>query len=325
MNNGINILPADEPSIHGIYRWGIAIIKGIQTIESPGLTTVIRIITGTVYAYTLIVLFIFWCVDEKKGLRMGIILLVSAWINSALKLFLRQPRPYQLDPSVGRAFESSYGLPSGHAQISLVFWMSLAGKWLARPAVWAAAVLISLVIGLSRLYLGVHFPTDLLAGWLLGALTLGGFFILDDPINRVLNAGGTRLRMISCAAAAFLMNALRPGDVRYGAVFLGFGAGYSLMLRYFPVSIRGMIRGKGPGTAILGTRYVLGLAGAAALYFGFRTLLEGLPGDYRRLGLFILYSALGFWVSAGAPWLFLKFGLAAPGSPGEGGNPAKAP
>ncbi|MDR2110594.1 MAG: phosphatase PAP2 family protein [Spirochaetaceae bacterium] len=315
MDTDIIISAGDPERIPEVYRWGIDLIRGIQTIESPGLTAVMRVVTEAVWAYVLVTLFILWCVDERKGLRLGIILILSAWINGTLKLLLRRPRPYQLDPSVGRGFEGSYGMPSGHAQMSLVFWVPL-GIWvnkrIGRAGTWIGVILLVLVISFTRLYLGLHFPADLLGGWLLGGLILGIYVIFGPSLERLLAAGGTRPRMISSALAAFLMNTLYPGDVRFGALLLGFGAGYSLMLERFPVSARGMIRGNPPGAIRLLARYVLGLAGIGALYWGSRSLFGGslLPGNYYRLGRFIQYGLLGFWASAGAPWLFSRLGLA---------------
>jgi membrane-associated phospholipid phosphatase len=129
MNEEAIRLVAGSPSLlAGIHSWGIEVIKAIQKIESPGLTVVIKYITamGSEYFYVPLLLVIFWCIDEKKGLRLGLLIVISAWINLLLKDLFWQPRPYNLDPSVGLAFESSGGLPSGHAQMSLVFWAFLA-------------------------------------------------------------------------------------------------------------------------------------------------------------------------------------------------------
>ncbi|MGW8251888.1 MAG: phosphatase PAP2 family protein, partial [Anaerolineales bacterium] len=67
--------------------------------------------------------------------------------------------------------ETTFGIPSGHAQNSIVVWGSMAAS-IGKRWVWAAAIVLSLLIGLSRIYLGVHFTIDVLAGWLVGALLL---------------------------------------------------------------------------------------------------------------------------------------------------------
>ncbi|GHU58311.1 phosphatidic acid phosphatase [Spirochaetia bacterium] len=324
------VLTAAEPSLlDAIYNWGLTLIRGIQTIESPGLTEVIQFITslGTELFYIPAVLVIFWCVDEKKGMRLAMLILLSAWINGTFKALLKQPRPYNLDPSVGRAFEPSYGIPSGHAQGSLVFWAPVAA-WLSRKtgkapanvterseglqavAVWAVSVLIILLIGFTRLYLGVHFPTDLLAGWLLGGIILTLYFLFESPLAAFFRAGGRRTMMIAAAAVAFLMNIIYPDDISLGGLFLGLGAGYALMLGSFPFSAGAPIKGRKPGPAVMALRLLIGFAGAALLYLGLKNLFPGETSVYYRLGRFIRYGLLSFWAAAGAPWVFLRLGLA---------------
>jgi membrane-associated phospholipid phosphatase len=330
MNGTMGTLSAgDGSALYDLYRWGIALIRGIQTIESPPLTAVIRAITvlGTEVFYIPLVLFIFWCVDEKQGLRFSVLVLLSAWVNGFFKALLQQPRPYQLDPSVGRAVESSYGIPSGHTQQSLVFW-GAAAPWMARfkkgrrpGPVWALSLGFILVIPFTRLYLGVHFPTDIAAGWLLGGIILALYGFLGSRLEAVLAAGGTRFQLIAAAAAALLMNAA-GADRSLGGMMLGLCAGYALMRKYVPFRAAAPVRGRKPGLLVLGARCVLGLAGAALIYLGLRLLLPGeaslfaeLPrwgaaSPYYELGRFLRYGLLGLWAAVGAPWLFRRLALA---------------
>jgi membrane-associated phospholipid phosphatase len=334
MNDGTIRLAATLPLLMEIYRRGLELIKIIQRPENPALTLCMRIITslGTEYFYIPLILIIYWCVDEKRGFRLGCLIVLSGWINLTFKGIFKQPRPYELDPSVGRAFEPSYGIPSGHAQNSLVFWFRFSREIRRKWAAALAAALI-LLVGLSRLYLGVHFPTDLLAGWLLGALYLALFFLLEDRLGRFLAGAGTRVRLMSAAATALVMNALQPGYPNLGGVFFGFTAGYAVMLRYFPFSAappRAAPGAKKPAFRVPALRTLLGLAGAGLIYLGLKKLLPGegsllaeLPGwggdsPFYGLGRFIRYALLGFWGSAGAPRLFLALRLAAPAKGEEG-------
>ncbi|MDR2102475.1 MAG: phosphatase PAP2 family protein [Treponema sp.] len=331
-----SILPGNEAnflSLHGIYRWGIELIQAVQGIENPILTALMKIITalGTEYVYILITLFVFWCVNEKKGVRLGILILLSAWTNGFLKFLLKQPRPYHFDPSVGLAFEPSYGIPSGHAQLSLVFWFLIASWYGGRGkrAVLTAAILFTLLIGFTRLYLGVHFPTDLLAGWFLGMLILVLYFFLEAPASAVLNGGipgifpgGPRLRMISAALTVLGMNALFPQDTSLGGLFLGFCIGYNLMLRYRPFSAAPGEAGQKGGLIRLGLRYLLGLAGTGCAYLILKALLPGESSlwaasslgnslsPYYSLSRFLRYGLLGIWVTLGTGGIFLRLNLA---------------
>jgi len=313
-------------TIPGIFLWGIEVIKAIQRLKSPALTAVLTFVTelGTDKFYLPVILFIFWWVDTHKGFRLGILILLSAWINSFLKDLFKQPRPFNFDPSLGLAFEPTYGAPSGHAQLSLCFWVPVAA-WLAggkpgrrRIVVWAAAVFFLLLIGFTRLYLGVHFPTDLLAGWGLGAIILLLMYVLSPLFIKHLN-GQTRLQNILAAIGALVMIIVYPEDKSLPAVFLGFCLGYNIMKKEFPFSTQNEIAEKKLLTVF--SRCLTGFAVLVAIYVVLRLLLPGEASLYNfvpiwgeaspfyELGRFIRYGLVGLWASAGAPMVFQRLGL----------------
>ena len=115
---------------------------------------------------------IYWCIDSTLGIQVAVILMLSNSVNCAFKLAFHDTRPYWYSQTVkGLAAETSFGVPSNHTQSATVIWGIIAAylrKWWA----WLVAVLLILLIGLSRLYLGVHFPHDVLVGLLIGGILL---------------------------------------------------------------------------------------------------------------------------------------------------------
>lgn len=101
----------------------------------------------------------------------------SIALYDTVKILVSRPRPH-ISPLVATA--SGYSFPSGHATQAVAVWGALAflaggslSRWRSTVAVWALAGVICLVVGLSRVYLGVHWATDVLGGWALGAAWLG--------------------------------------------------------------------------------------------------------------------------------------------------------
>ena len=328
----IQMLPAEIlDTIPGIYTWGMDVIRAVQSIQSPALTSIMTFINelGTVKIYFPLILFFFWWIDEKKGLRLGILVLVSIWLNIFMKDAFRQPRPFFLDPSLGLAEEMSFGFPSGQAKIVLCFWMPVAA-WLSElkqkiywsRIVWAMAISLTILISFSSIYLGLYFPTDILAGWAIAGTILAFCFFLGPVFMKLSSNISPRLYNIFIALIALTMNGLYTADRSLPALFLGFSIGYIIMKNRFPFSAQEDIKGKKPGLAIMAVRCLIGFLGLAIIFIGLRLILPGegslfrnihnwgIGSPYFDLGQFISYSLLGFWASAGAPRVFQQMGLA---------------
>lgn len=291
-----------------VLSWGLDVVRSVQTVASPGLTVAMKALTllGSEYFYLLFLPIMFWCVDERHATRFGLVFIASSFTNTWLKLAFAQPRPYQLDASVGLSAESSYGLPSGHSQGSSTFWGLLAPR-LRRPWGLVLAIALPLAIGFSRVYLGVHFPTDVIAGLVLGWGFALAWFVLGDRVERLVAAWNVRLRVIMAAVLALGMNALNMRDTSMSGVFFGtaLGAVFLFDKLHFDASSGSIAR--------KAARLALGLAGMALIYLGGKLLAPGgaeAGGQNYALVRFIRYGLVGAWVSLGAPWLFLKLKLA---------------
>jgi len=88
--------------MEAILHWGLGAVRAVQGGASPAMVSLMRIASalGSGAALLALVALAYWCVDGKKGLRLGAALLVSAWANLALKFLLDQPRPGFFDPAL---------------------------------------------------------------------------------------------------------------------------------------------------------------------------------------------------------------------------------
>jgi membrane-associated phospholipid phosphatase len=285
-------------------NWGLGVVRGVQTIMSPALTAVMKGLSflGTEWFFLLALPLIYWCVNRRRGVRLSLLFLASSFFNLWLKDLFAQPRPYELDPKVGLAKESSYGLPSGHAQGSVVFW-GAAAPLFRRPWGLVLAIFFPLAVSFSRVYLGVHFPTDIFGGWLLGLLFLAFDYFLGDRIERLLGQTHPRLKVAGAAIIALAMNALDMRDTSLSGVFFGAAAGFAFVPTLAPFKNEGSLAQKA-------LRFLVGLAGAGLIYLGLKAAFPAQGSDLYALFRFLRYAILGAWVSFGAPWVFLKLGLA---------------
>lgn len=287
-----------------VLQWGLGIVRAVQVFFGPALLAPMKVISffGSEMFALAALPFVYWCMDRKKGARLGLVVLVSAFTNMYFKVLFKQPRPYDLDSSVGLTRESSFGLPSGHAQSSLTFW-GLMLMILPRALGIVLIIVLPLLVALSRLYLGVHFPSDIAGGWLLGGAILGLYYGFGARIEALLKGWRTQFRVMAVAAAALAMNALLPTDTRLAGAFFGSGLGFVLAAKNLRFSAKGSAAAKA-------LRYLLGIAGTAALYIGPKLLLGEAFAPQAMLILFLRYGLVGFWVAYGAPFCFLKLKLA---------------
>jgi undecaprenyl-diphosphatase len=122
---------------------------------------------------TIVIAIYLWLVGKTHMMMLMLAATASGAVLSAgLKYLYGRPRP-DLVPHLAHAYSSSF--PSGHSMISAVVYLTL-GSLLAaimpnlklKLYVLSVAIILSVLVGVSRIYLGVHYPTDVLAGWLAG-------------------------------------------------------------------------------------------------------------------------------------------------------------
>ncbi len=292
--------------MEGIWQWGLELIGTIQMVRGPALDSIFKIITfmGEEQFFMLLLPLVLWCVDFTLGMRLGVTFLLSAYGNLVLKGVFGHPRPFDLDPGVRLHEASGYGLPSGHSQSAVVAWGVLATE-IRKAWLWAVAVLLMVLIGFSRVYLGVHFPTDVLAGWAVGGVVLLLYVLLRQPVERWITRTGLAGRLVVAVVGPLALLLLFPTDgaVSPVASLMGVGVGGLLTAEYVPFSA------EGPLSQRL-VRFLAGVAGLLIVYLGLSAVFPG-PGEPLYFALRVVrYVLVGFWAGFGAPWMFLRLRLA---------------
>ncbi len=311
---------------------GIALIEALQSQAGWLLIPMLFFsFLGQPEFFLLVIPAFYWCRDPRLGLRLGLMMGISAGLGEALKIAFHLPRPYWISPDV-RALGSysSFGLPSSHALGAVTFWGLLAAH-IRRWWFWIVSAAIILLIGVSRIFLAVHFPADVIAGFAFGLAVIIGFLALEGPVGRKIArlplsgqmlaafAGSLALALISVFALAAIGDWQVPASWAAGAIersgqaiaplslrdaatasglFFGFAAGAAAA---WPER-GGMCAVEKRYTRLL--RYIFGISVAGAIWFSLGLLVPDDPTFFAFILQYIRSAIAGAWVSFGAPMVF---------------------
>jgi len=176
-----------------IARFDVPIVAFIVENRIAWLTLAMKVVTqlGRTECVVVIMAAAGFYFHRQTGRWRHMLLLQSAVLGAyvldqAAKLAFEQPRP----PTAWMAVTATgYGFPSGHTAVSAMyivlahFIARLQRRWRAKVFVYAAGITIAFLIGASRIYLGVHWPTDVIGGWALAAAWMGILLMMTSAIE----------------------------------------------------------------------------------------------------------------------------------------------
>lgn len=289
--------------MNDLIQWGLAVVQWIQTFRNPVFDLFFETINflGEEDFYILCLPLLFWCLHKTLGVRLGVILMCSTYANQLLKDFFLAPRPYQVDGKLYAPFKTvGYGIPSWHSQGTVTFWGFLATQLKTRAG-WISALAIPFFVGIGRMYLGDHFPQDVVLGWALGIVIVAAYAWILPRAGEWIGAQSLAMQIAIAIIAPLGLFALHPtlNIAKATGVLLGFYAGVPIEARW----IRFDARATWVKQVI---KFAIGLAVLLALRFGLKALF---PQDVALFD-FIRYATMGLWVSIGAPFVFVRARLA---------------
>ena len=151
----------------------------------------------------LVMVILYWCIDSRLGRRFSIFLLFTGALGAVLQAAFGVPRPFWVDSRIRQigSNSTSFGMPSGHA-LSSFAWLFLAHavkKWW----MWVLMSIIVLLIGMSRIFLGVHFLSQVLVGWLLSLICFVMFIKFEEAVTQWMDFRTSRAQLLLVTAAMF--------------------------------------------------------------------------------------------------------------------------
>lgn len=299
------------------------ILMYLQSIRNELLTGIFTFFTvcTEVPVITVLTGILYWCINKKAGQRTLFALCGSLNINAGVKNFVKMPRPIGTKGLESLRVETAtgYSFPSGHTQTATTFWVSM--MYLFRKTwIYIVGILMIIGAGISRLYLGVHWPMDVIVGWVFGIALSILFIKLFDYIDYSKNYYILVVLMLIFGVCTYFIG----GEDLYKmfALYTGFALGYMVEDTYINFSTenerrknifaKNPTKNEGLGKKIL--RFIVGIISLLAVYLLLdyieNTLIIGKTEEIINIIKYLKYTFVVFWGVAGAPALFKLFKLA---------------
>lgn len=146
------------------------ILHEIQSIQAQPINDIAVLLSflGNYSTYMYLTALVMWWYGQQQGQKVALLMFLTMGFTDLIKTMVHSTRPIGVPGILSKYTESAAGasFPSGHAMVSTVYYVTIA-RYVRRIGR-ILLLFMPLAIGLSRLYLGVHWPIDVLAGWVIG-------------------------------------------------------------------------------------------------------------------------------------------------------------
>lgn len=295
----------------------MSILQFFQGIRNPILDAVFLIFTISTELPVIVLFtaFMYWCLNKKYGQKILFSIIGNITLNTGIKEFIKAPRPIGVPgiDSMRISTATGYSFPSGHTQTATAFWVSIISIFKKHWITIFGTIMI-LGVGLSRLYLAVHWPIDVLCGWIFGILFTILFGKIFDYVDKSKKYWILLLTLVPFILGVFLLNS--ETYIKVFALLTGFVLGYIVEDMFIQFETNDNTKGKinfnsktkGINNKSKLTRniyrFLIGIVTLGAVYLVLKYVMPS--GDIYN---YIRYVVVVFYGIAGVPAIFKLFKL----------------
>lgn len=261
---------------------------------------------------------VYWCVDKRQGIRLMVLVLGAQVFSNVFKVWWDRPRPFHVAPERIQPI-SDYtqpGLPSGHTIFGTTSGLWLGQNWRATAGYTVAGLLI-LLMGISRMVHGVHYPQDVVMGWLIGGILFLVFVWIESRTRSWFqSAGAVRIAVLILGVSVVVLAAALLLDPEFenrksilapaGAI-AGGALGLVIDRELLGFQTAGNVRRR-----LL--RLLVGLLLLAPVHIALSAAFYAIFGEHGGFWAAVFYmdryGLMGLWVALGIPLVFTRLGLA---------------
>ncbi len=215
----------------------LKIVEAVQNISTPFLDWLFSALTrfGEEIFFVCVFLIFYWCLSYNHAFKFAFCYVASVMLNGVLKLIVRRPRPWMASSSIENKLPASgLSFPSGHSQSisaisTFIVYDVFTNKQNSKKVKLCSlivAILICLTVGFTRIYLGQHYLTDVLAGLLLGALVVLLIKFIEAKLPDKFKQKINLQLVLTCVSIVMLIAVIVVG-------FFEIGLSYSATIKVF--------------------------------------------------------------------------------------------